>query len=258
MEYLTAEQARDMPGLKLVLHAGIPAPWSEAAKSVMRVKGIDFIPVMRGVAGEQTTLETWTGHKNAPVAMWENEPARAGWAEILMLAERLKPEPALVPDEMDARADVLGLSHLICGEQGFGWNRRQLMTRDLIAKGDRATDAERMIINLILKYGYSDEEANAAPHRVAEILRYLARRLREQEARGSSYFVGDGLTAVDLYWACFTVLLDPPPPEVNPMPDMMRAIYTNADPVVAEAVDPILLAHRDRIYERHLGLPLDF
>ena len=258
MDYVNAEQAREMPGLRLVLHSGLPAPWSESAKGIMKAKGISYVPVVRGVFGDQSVLEQWTGHKNAPVAMWENEPARAGWAEILMLAERVKPEPALVPADMDTRVQVMGLSHLICGEQGFGWNRRQLMTRDLIAKGDAATDAERGIVRLITKYGYTEEEAAVAPERVAAILRHLAHRLHEQEARGSSYFVGNNLTAVDIYWACFAVLLDPPPAEVNPMPGMMRALYTNTDPVVAEATDPILLKHRDFIYERYLGLPLDF
>lgn len=258
MDYMNAEQAREMPGLRLVVHSGLPAPWSESAKGIMNVKNISYVPVVRGVFGDQSVLEQWTGHKNAPVAMWENEPARAGWAEILMLAERLKPEPALVPADMDARVQVLGLSHLICGEQGFGWNRRQLMTRDLIAKGEAATNAERGIVGLITKYGYTEEEALAAPQRVAAILRHLADRLHEQERRGSSYFVGGAVTAVDIYWACFAVLLDPLPADVNPMPEMMRALYTNTDPVVAAALDPILLAHRDRIYERYLGLPLDF
>jgi hypothetical protein len=36
-----------------------------------------------------------------------------------------------------------------------------------------------------------------------------------------------------------------------------RAAYTVRDPLLLAALDPILLEHRDRIYERHLELPVD-
>lgn len=258
MDYVSPEQAREMPGLRLALTAGTPGPWSEAAKGILRVKGIDFVPVRQEGGGENAALFAWTGHRNAPVAVWDDEPPRAGWAEILMLAERLKPEPALVPAEMAARADMLGLSHLICGEQGFGWNRRLLMTRDLIAMDDGTAPAVRGTVTLLKRYGWAEAEAAAAPARIAAILRHLAARLAAQAARGSAYFIGDGLTAVDIHWACFANLLDPLPPEVNPMPKMLRLLFERRDPVVAAAIDPILLRHRDLIYERHLGLPLDF
>lgn len=258
MDYVGAAQAREMPGLRLILHAGVPAPWSEAAKSVLKVKGVDFVPVVCDALGDKTAQQQWTGHPNAPVAVYDSEPPRAGWAEILMLAERLKPEPALVPDEMAARADVMGLSTLICGEQGFGWVRRLVMLRDIADKGDRASGGERAIFNLVAKYGYSDQEAATAASRTAAILNHLAQRLHRQKQRGSDYFVGDGLTAVDVYSAVFYGLLDPLPHAVNPMPDLFRAFYTNTDSQIAAAMDPILTAHRDLIYERHIGLPLDY
>ena len=258
MDYVSPEQARGMPGLKLVLQAGAPAPWSESAKSILTVKGIPFVPVRQEVAGPNDALVAWTGHRNAPVVVWENEPAKTGWSDILMLAERLRPEPALVPADIAARAQMFGLCHLICGEQGFGWNRRYLMGREVAAMGEAMTEGDRAILKLLRGYGYSESEAAVAPQRIAAILRHLARRLREQEAHGSLYFIGNSLTALDIYWACFATLLDPLPPDVNPMPDAFFALYTCTDPVVAEAADPILLAHRDRIYERHLWLPLDF
>lgn len=258
MDYATPEQARDMPGLRLVLQAGAPAPWSESAKTILKLKGIPFVPVRQEVAGPNEILVTWTGHRNAPIAIWENEPPRTGWSDILMLAERLRPEPALVPTEISARADMFGMCHLVCGENGFGWNRRHLMGSLVAAKGDGMTDGDRAILALLRGYGYCETEAAAAPGRIAAILRYLAQRLHAQESRGSHYFIGDGLTALDIYWACFATLLDPLPPEVNPMPDAFFALYRCADPVVAEVADPILLRHRNFIYERHLGLPLDF
>ena len=40
-------------------------------------------------------------------------------------------------------------------------------------------------------------------------------------------------------------------------PDM-RQVYSYITPGIAAAVDPILMQHRDRIWEKHIGLPLDF
>jgi hypothetical protein len=50
----------------------------------------------------------------------------------------------------------------------------------------------------------------------------------------------------------------PLPAELNPMPDFVRGAYEGLTPEVAAAVDEDLIAHRDKIYERHLELPLDF
>jgi hypothetical protein len=42
------------------------------------------------------------------------------------------------------------------------------------------------------------------------------------------------------------------------MPDFMRSNYTHVTPDIAAALDPILLRHRDLMYRRHIGLPMDF
>ena len=75
---------------------------------------------------------------------------------------------------------------------------------------------------------------------------------------GSYYFVGDELTAADIYWACFSQLVAPLDEDVNRMPDVVRDLYHMEGSANVAVVDPILLAHRDRIYEKHLSLPLDF
>ena len=54
-------------------------------------------PVAQQPMVTNDALLAWTGHENAPIAVYENEKARAGWAEILFLAERLAPEPRLIP-----------------------------------------------------------------------------------------------------------------------------------------------------------------
>ena len=42
------------------------------------------------------------------------------------------------------------------------------------------------------------------------------------------------------------------------MPAMVRDAYAALDPDIAAALDPALLRHRDFIYDRHIGLPLEF
>jgi hypothetical protein len=42
------------------------------------------------------------------------------------------------------------------------------------------------------------------------------------------------------------------------MPEFMRANYTHLTPELAAALDPLLIRHRDLIYQRHISLPLDF
>jgi len=42
---------------------------------------------------------------------------------------------------------------------------------------------------------------------------------------------------------------------MNPMPPLLRTAY---EAPASLSVDPILIIHRDRVYDRHLSLPLDF
>ena len=95
MDYVEAKDARNMDGMRLALTVGVCGPWSEAAKYILQVKDIPFVPVAQHGGQENPDLVDWTGHGNAPVTIFEDEPPRAGWAEILMQAERLAPEPAL-------------------------------------------------------------------------------------------------------------------------------------------------------------------
>jgi glutathione S-transferase len=108
------------------------------------------------------------------------------------------------------------------------------------------------------KYGWSRAAGERAPARCTEILATLSGELRRQRERGSPYFVGEQISAVDIYWATFAAMLEPLDAELCPMGAGMRAAYTLVDPAVRKAADPLLLEHRDRIYREHLTLPLDF
>ena len=53
-------------------------------------------------------------------------------------------------------------------------------------------------------------------------------------------------------------MLEPLPQDVCPMPEMLRTGYLATEPELRKAADPILLEHRDFMYEEVIGLPLDF
>jgi glutathione S-transferase len=254
MEYKTVAEAKNLPGLRVALTVGGPAPWSMSAKSIFYVKKIPYIPVAQQGGQANEELVAWTGHRNAPVAVYNDEPPRTGWYEILLLAERLAPTPSLIPQNVEDRAMMIGLSNELCGEEGFTWQTRHLMFDSLVkAQGDAFKKNP-----MYSAYGYSEQNAAAAPAKIKLVLEALSARLRKQQAAGSRYFIGGQLTALDLYWANMSQVIDPYPPEKNPMPDFFRQIWAPVRGAVESAIDPILIAQRDYIFEQHLTLPLDF
>jgi glutathione S-transferase len=257
--YLDPEEARDKPGLRLVLTVGVPGPWGEAAKSIFYVKQIPYLRVRQDGGQPNEALADWTGHTNAPQAILDDEPARTGWAEILLLAERMAPRPPLLPADPHARARVFGLSHEICGEDGLGWNRRLQLLAPLMSLPDGDSNPMLEVGHRLAKrYGYSEARLAAANARICDLLRLFSESLSAQREAGSEYFVGDALSAVDIYWATFAAMLQPLPAELCPMPDALRGQYGSLTPEIHAALDPALLDHRDRIYEKHLELPLVF
>jgi glutathione S-transferase len=238
-----------------VLVRGVPSPWGEAAKAILHVKKLPFARVAQQPGGPNPELLDWTGQTSAPVAAWEDEKPRTGWAEILILAERLAPEPRLVPPEPAERAQLFGLAHEIAGELGFAWCRRNAGIHLGIANLPDGP-ARDGALGFGRKYGYRAEEAGLYRRRVREILALLVETLRAQRARGSRFLIGDALSALDLYWAAFAALLEPLPEADCPMDPGMRAFYTLSDPEQRVPGDELLLAHRDFVYREYLELPV--
>ncbi len=251
MHYLSVAEARQATGLRLVLTAGVPGPWGEAVKAVFKVRGVGYIPVEQIAMEANDELFAWTGHRNAPILCSDAKPPRTTWLEILLLAEQAGCGPALLPEVFEHRALCLGLITEIAGTDGLGWNRR-LQMMAMVPKVDNAP------ASMARDYGMSCAAVARAPDRVASILRGLAGQLERQKAAGSDFLVGEALSAADLYWACFSMMVRPLPPEVNPMPDWLWPLYSRCGEVVDQAVAPILIEHRDRIYRDHIGLPLDY
>ena len=254
MDFARVEDAKDKGGLRLALTMGVPGPWSQAAKYIFEYKNIPFLAVGQKGGRENPELFDWTGHRNAPVAVYEDERPRAGWHEIIILAERLAPEPSLLPSGAQARVEMFGLITEVASEGGFAWLRRLRLIDILYGVAD-ATEARRGPDILANRYGHAPGAADAAEEGCARILAMLSERLRAQENLGSDYFVGNDFTAADLYWACFSQLLVPMGAGMNPMPPLLRTAY---EAPASLSVDPILIIHQDRVYDRHLSLLLDF
>ena len=269
LNYLSIAEARHGQGLRLVLGAyTVPGPWREACKGLFDVKGLTYACVRTadagasdldfGMNGTQSELYAWTAQSSAPVAIWNDERPRSSWIDQLNLAERLAPEPALVPRDMALRILMFGLINEIAGENGFGWSKRLLLVHEALSTMSPGQEGYDFWKTLSAKYLYSSALGAAAKARMIEGLNTLAAQLAAQQARGSRYLIGRELSALDIYFATFYALIEPMPPTLCPMATGYRPAYENHDPDIARAATPTLAAHRDFIYREHLVLPIVF
>lgn len=251
-QYVGVEDAIKRGGLRMVVVGGVPSPWGEAAKGILHIKGIEWVAVR--LVYDSEPLKNWAGQRSGPVAMYKQEPPRSGWAEILELAERLAPKPALLPADQTERALVMSLAQEICGEAGLAWSRRlQLIHAGLQNAGGFP---ERVAKYLGKKYGYMPELGADAGMRVAELIGVLVARLNEQRAAGSRYLVGNSVSAADVYCATVTAMFGALPRDQCDMDAAMRAAFESRDAQTESALEPILFEHRDMMYAKHLELPL--
>ena len=253
LTYLSPADTIAHPGLRVVLVRGVPSPWSQAAKTIFELKHLPYVAAPLDVAGANAEIAAWSGQNSAPVVAWQDEPPINHWLDILLLAERLAPAPALLPADPLHRALAIGLGHEMLGAHGIAWTRRLQMFAGAAASGN----AKRMA-PLMGKYGLDAADAAAAGARIAATLRALAAQLAAQEARGVPWFVGDGLSAVDIWWVTVANILAPLPAAQCPMREATRAGFTATDPLVVAALDPLLVEHRDRIFNAHFRDPMEY
>ena len=71
---------------------------------------------------------------------------------------------------------------------------------------------------------YDEGAAKAAGERIAGSLTALAQQLKSQYERGARYFIGDSLSALDIYWTAFANLLDPLPKKQCPMSEALHSV----------------------------------
>ncbi len=246
--FVDLETARAARGLRLVIVGNIPSPWSEGAKGIFRLKQIPYVAVRLGPGDGE--IRKWTRSRNAPAAMYDDEPARTGWADILELGERLAPEPSLVPVAPNDRVRMFGLAHEVMGEGGLLWSSR-LVTIDVGIQTDGARGFPPMTAGYLgPRYGYSKDRIAIAKSRVAE-----AWRLLEEALGDRPYYFGDAPTALDVYSAAAVNTFALLPEEHCPMWPIIRNAFGSMKGEIAEPPANVL-AHRDRMYERHLELPM--
>jgi glutathione S-transferase len=254
VRFVDLEEARAAGGLRVVVATNVPSPWSQAVLGTLDMKGLDYLAVRLRRGDDE--VRRWTGARNAPVVLFDDEPARTGWAEILALAERLGGRVSLVPEDDGARVRMFGLAHEILGEGGLGWSVRLMLTHlGLTTDGHRGWPRP-VAEYLAPRYGYAPERVDAARARALNVLASLDRALAESRARGHEYMLGPGPTALDIYCAVgLAVILPLEEAECPMLPPVRRAVET-LDEEVRAAVTSALLAHRAMMFSRHLVLPV--
>jgi glutathione S-transferase len=252
-EWVSLERARGMRGLRLVLLRGLPSPWSMAARAVFEICGVPYVKVWRAPDDPPALLREWTGQESFPAAMYADERPRTGWAEILLLADRLRTGASLLPADARERALALGLCHELCGELGLVWCRRLLGMAPRLAESPR----DPHVLHYAYWYGSGPLPESAARARVIEVLALLADQLGRQRAAGSRFLVGKALSAADVHWAAASNVISLLAQEKLPLDPAVRAGFTTDDRAILAALDPALLAHRDFVVEGWLKLPLE-
>ncbi|MFC4594707.1 hypothetical protein [Sphingobium tyrosinilyticum] len=251
VRYVPIKEARAMRGLRIAFTSGVPGAWGVAIKMILDLKGIDYIPVAQIPGAPNEELKAWTGQSSAPVLMLNDDRPRTQWSEMLVLAEQLQPEPRMIPVDEDERMALFGFCHEICGDDGLGWNVRLMLLSGEHGSGEEDDGT------LLMRSRYSSPvDNNYSRNRVRQIVGAMVKRLESQAAKGSRYFMGDGLTAADIYWTAFSNLFAAMSSDLCTMPDYVRGFGKLLEVYMGEPTPQILLNHRDYIARTHFRLPI--
>ena len=254
MKFISVAELAKRQGLRLVLVQGAPSPWGQAVKAMMEYKGLEFVVAPQIPGADNSELVAWAGVNSGPVVAWNDGRPMNRWNDILFLIERLAPHKPLVPEAPVERVPMLGMSHELCGELGLGWNRRLSLFKPAMQSGQ----APAGISAMSRKYGYNESDVAATHQRQVAMLELLTKVLAVQRAAGSNFFIGQRVSALDFYWAAFSVIFALLPEEQCPIAPGARSMFETIDPQVKAAISPVLLEHRARILQAHFKLPMEF
>jgi glutathione S-transferase len=164
----------------------------------------------------------------------------------------MAPDRGILPRDLVARADAMGTLELIAGEDGLGWNARLAMIDASFASGGTAGFPEMIAKFLAKRYGYTRGCIDAARERMKAQFELLASKLH------GDYFGGGTPNAVDIYNATFLTPVAAPLSEAEcpAIVPPMRAAFASAHAAIGPLVPAALLAHRERMFERHLPRPI--
>ncbi len=248
LQYVDLEAARTARGTRIVTSAMVPSPWSEAIKGLFELAKLPALVVAR--PRNSADFTTWTQADNVPVVLHDDEPNRTCWSAIVGLAARLAPG-VLVSLDPAERATQLGLLELVAGEEGLGWNARLAMVHASF-ESDGARGFPLPIATYLAKrYGHTPAISTALlRERVGAQLAILRDHLR------GDYFAAQPM-ALDVYSATFltpfSVIDDAVCPQMTPS---LRATFGAAHELFKDLVPASLVAHRARMFERHLTSPI--
>src|SRR5258708_35370919 len=110
LQYRSLEEIIDHPGLRIVLVRGVPSPWSQAAKTIFEIKGLDYVAASWPPGEPNENIVAWGGDTSAQIVAWASEKPINRWIDILYLAEGLPPNVPAPPTEPTLRRLSAGLS----------------------------------------------------------------------------------------------------------------------------------------------------
>jgi len=256
-EFSTIREAREMSGMRLIVAEGLPGPWAEGIRGILELKKIPYSRGRFELDSDHEDLISWTSQSSVPVIVWNDEFPKSGWLEQIFLTERIQPEPSVIPVNITERVTMFGMLNELCAPAGFAWCRRLMLIHMGLNNPELPHEQKLFFKQFGEKYGYSEKNALEAPQRVINILNMLTTQLKFQASEGRNYFIGESISALDIYWAGMSHLIELMPPEDCPIIEEFRPFYQNIDPNVAEAGSKELMKHREFIYRKHLGLPMD-
>jgi glutathione S-transferase len=256
MKYRSLEEIKSVPGLRIVIVKGMPSPWSQAARTIFKHKQLDYLTAGQNPGEENSDLVEWCGQNSGPIVAYNDEPPINRWMDILLLSERLAPEPSVLPENAEERVQVIGLTHEVSGDRGIGWWSRVACFHP----GMSGPEPPPPMVAMSQKWGYTNAGGSQAPKEIATRLRLLTDQLARNKARGSRYFVGDHVTALDIHWAAMSVLIDPLPEADMPTLPGYYPIFLVCQriPEIKDATHASLIDHRNDIFEHYFTMPFDY
>lgn len=253
MNFIETEELIKLPGLRLIIVRQTPSPWSQAAKSMIEYKGLDYAIGGHEIGGANEAEVAWSHQNSGPVVAWNEEPPRSNWLDILHLLERIAPDKPLLPTDASKRAKMIGLSYEICAELGIGWNLRLRLFQPMM----EAEETPEVLERVGAKYRYNDADVALANERLVASLNLLSTELESQVNRGHQYFLGESLSALDFYWAAFCNIAILPSHAWIALAPEWRGLFAAPDPAVDAAITPALRAHRDHMMQTYVRIPME-
>ncbi len=250
LEFVDLETAKAARGTRIVVSALVPSPWSEALKGLFAIAQLPAVAVRRAM--DKDAIDAWTGIDNVPALFHDREPVRSNWAPIVAFVDRAAPGKHILPSELAARITAMGMLDLIAGEGGVGWNARLAMIDASFTSGGTKGFPPPIAKYLAKRYGHSAEAVQAIGPRIGEQLAFIASKLTGE------YFGGSAPDAIDVYSATFLTPIAAPLSETE-CPGIIppiRDAFAAAHAAFGSLVPASLLAHRERMFEKHLARPI--